>query len=63
MDIFNIIVGLATIASLIVSLVNAGNISKIKKTIKVDNSVSTKQNLKSKDITNSDVKQVGRDSK
>ncbi len=63
MDIFNIIVGLATIASLIVSLVNAGNISKIKKSIKVDNSVSTKQNLKAKDITHSDIKQVGRDSK
>lgn len=59
MDIFNIIVGLATIASLIVSIINAGNIYKIKKSI--DNSVSTKQNIKAKDITQSKINQVGRD--
>lgn len=61
MDIFNIIVGLATIASLIVSIVNAGNVYKIKKSIEIDNSVSTKQNIKAKDITQSKINQVGRD--
>lgn len=63
MDIFNIIVGCATIASLIVSLVNASNIIKIKNIIKIDESVNSNQSLNAKDISHSDIKQAGRDIK
>ena len=63
MNWFEIVVGVSSIGSFIVAIIALFKVDKIEKQIIKDNSTKTSQSIKDSRITNSDVRQTGRDSK
>lgn len=63
MDIFNIVAGGASILSLLISIFVANKVIKINNSISNNESVKSKQSVKAKSITQSEIKQSGRDIK
>lgn len=59
MDVFNIVAGIASIVSLVITLLTLNKVTQIKKNI--DNSVNSKQTLKNGNVENSNVMQAGGD--
>ena len=62
MDLFNVLVGVSTIGSFIVAIIALSKVDKIEKHL-TDNSNKTSQTIKNSKIKESNVRQVGRDSK
>jgi len=63
MNWFDILVGVSSVGSFIVAIIALLKVDKIEKQIIKDNSTKTSQSIKDSRITNSDVRQTGRDSK
>jgi len=60
---FDIVVGVSTVCSLIVAIIALIKVDRIQKHIISESSNKTKQTIKKTQIHNSEVRQVGRDSK
>ncbi len=58
MEIFNIVAGIASIVSLIITLLTFRKVTQIKKNI--DNSVNSKQSIKTRSVDNSKIMQAGK---
>jgi hypothetical protein len=63
MNWFDILIGVSSIGSFIVAIIALFKVDKIEKHIIKDNSNNTSQTIKGSQIKNSDVRQIGRDSK
>ncbi|WMC91303.1 hypothetical protein [Kineothrix sp. MB12-C1] len=60
---FDILIGISSIGSFIVSIVALFKVDKIEKHIVKDYSNKTSQTIKRSKINNSDIRQIGRDNK
>ena len=63
MNWFDILVGVSSVGSFVVAIIALLKVDKIEKQIIKDNSTKTSQSIKGSNINNSDVRQIGRDSK
>ena len=60
---FDILVGVSSVGSFIISIIALFKVDKIQKQIVKDNSIKTSQLIKGSHINNSDIRQIGRDNK